>query len=149
MAEVRPRRHRLLSAPQPPIRGDDRGNARDDARRLVGDEREGPRGDAQRVHHIEIAMSALAKQREGLIGNDASRREVAAEGVQLRGRGKIAVPQQPRRFLERGMFRQIVDPVPRDDELAAFAVDETQLRGRRDHSIQSTAGHMRQRSAHV
>ena len=49
--------------------------------------------------------------------------------------------EQPRRFLERGMFRKIVDPVPRDDEFAALAVDETQLRRRRDDSVQSTARH--------
>ena len=59
-----------------------------------------------------------------------------------RGRRQIAVPQQPGGFLERGVFGELVDMISSDHELAAFAVDVAELRGRRDDAFQSAARHI-------
>jgi hypothetical protein len=128
VTEIAARRDRLRSATQPRVRRDDRRHSSDDADRLVRDERQRPGGDAQRVHRLDIATAALAQHGERRLRDVAIRGERRTKRVELVGVRKLAVPQQPRGFLEGRPIGQLVDLMSCNHELAALAVDVTELR---------------------
>ena len=67
------------------------------------------------------------------------RGEIGAEGSELGRRRQVAVPEQPRRLLERRVRGELADGESGDDQLARLAIDVTETRRRRD-DVFETAG---------
>jgi hypothetical protein len=126
MAKIALRCDGFLAIPQPPIRGHDGWHAPDDAGSGVGSQRDRSRRSAQSVHRIQPRLRALTEQRLSRRRQHTRGRQLGTKCLELRRRGQIPMPQQPRRLFERGVLGQLPHRVPGDDELAPFAIDVTE-----------------------
>ncbi len=143
MGEVATRADRLGAAPQPPERRHDDGEPRHNRGCSVGRHGNRPGGDPKRVHRFDAGGRAFAQQRDCCGGQGAPGGEIAAESLELVSGRQIAVPEQPGGFLERRVFGQLAYGEPGDDQLAALAIDLTEMRRRGDDSVQSAVDHGR------
>jgi hypothetical protein len=143
------RRNRFGAAAEAPVRRDDGWKSGEDGGGRFRRHRDRAGGDSKRVHRIDRVTRTLAQQRDGGGRERALGGEFFTERVELTPVRQIAVPQQPRRLLERRALGELADVKARDDQLAAFAIHVTESRARGDDAFETAVHHRFERSAGV
>ena len=88
-------------------------------------------------------MDAVPQKRQRDIGHSADSGEARAKFLELLCRRQLAVPEQPRGFLERRVLRELGEREAGNRQLAALAVDVAQPRFCGDDAVQSVVYHDR------
>src|SRR5206468_236860 len=97
-------------------------------------------------HRLDRGAGAVAQQRERRGRQRTRGGELRAKRLAL-GRGwQVAVPEQPGRFLERRVLRELADRIPRDDQFTPFAIDVAETGRCRDDAVEAALGHTRHAS---
>ena len=147
MREVGIRRHRLPSAADRLVCGDDHRHLRGQAhafahRRCRGkivnlgvESSQRGHGRAQHVHRMRIANGANDVDHSR--GQRARSPEAGLESIELCPRRQLAMEQQVARFLERRAGGEIVDRIAAVEKLAGAPVDEAHARAVEIHALQS------------
>ena len=65
----------------------------------------------------------VPEQRDGRAGQRPFGGQLGAKRLELRRRRQTAMPEQPRRLLERRVAGELADREAGDDQFAAFAID--------------------------